>query len=253
MGVLSVLLCFCMLCSCDNLNKANVEAAIGNKPIIAVLSDSDELLASEKFSEKIGGDIVRYNLTSDAVVAVLNGKADYVVLNEYESQEFIDAGNELELVECADYKIEYVAWFDADNLQLKNEFNKALKDLKNTGVIEKIKEANKQGGEYTYHNVTPSKGELVMICDPLFDNILYYSDSGEVCGTDYDIAKAVCNRLGYTLRIEVVDFDEIFNSLEAGEGDFVMSATQYSAERAEFFIASDVYSTLNFNVYKRAK
>lgn len=225
--------------------------AIGNKPIIAVAANSDEFLAAEDYSNKIGADLVSYNLTSDAVVAVVNGKADFVIIDEYESQSYIDAGNKLEFVESTEYKIEYVAWFNVEEEQLKDDFNKALSELRQNGVLAKIKDANIKGETYIHGNSVPLKGELVMLCDPLFDNILYYSDNGEVCGTDYDIAKAVCAQLGYELTVKVVDFDEMFAYLEEGEGDFIMSASQYTADRAGFFLASDVYSSLNYNVYKR--
>ncbi|MBO5066295.1 MAG: transporter substrate-binding domain-containing protein [Clostridia bacterium] len=252
LGVLSVVLCFCTLCSCDNLGGgAKTSDAASGKPIVAVATDSDESLAAEAYSAKIGGDLVRYNLSSDAVVAVLNGKADYVVLDEYESQEYIDAGNKLEFVESTEHKIEYVAWFNTEDKELKNEFNRALSELGQEGVLTQIKESNIKGVIYTYQKKIPPKGELVMLCDPLFENILYYSESGEVCGTDFDIAKAVCTHLGYELRIKIVDFDKMFACLEDGEGDFIMSASEYTAERAEYFIASDVYSSLNYNVYKR--
>ncbi len=241
-----------MMCSCDSLKETNLSPAIGDKPIVAVAANSDEAFAADEYSTAIGGDLIKYNLSSDAVVALLNGKADYVVLDEYESQEYIDAGNELEFVKSTEYKIEHVAWFNMGDEQLRDDFNKAFTKLRQDGVLSQIKNANIKGEMYMYPNQTSSKGELVMLCDPLFENILYYSDDGEICGTDYDIAKTVCAYLGYDLRVEIVDFDKMFGCLEEGEGDFILSATEYSSERAEYFIASDVYSSLNYNVYKRA-
>ena len=250
-GLLSVFLCFCMMCSCDSSGEAKVSDSVGHRITVAVKSDSDELLAAEAYSSRKGLDIVKYNETSDAVAAVLNGKADYVVLNEYDSYEYLDAGNKLDFVESTEYKIEHVAWFNAGNEQLSDEFNKALDALEQEGVLLEIKEANLKGKAYTYDKSNPIKGELVMLCDPVFENIICYSENGDIRGTDYDIARAVCSYLGYSLAVEVVDFDRMFVSLEAGEGDFIMSASQYTSERAGFFIASDVYSSLNYNVYKR--
>ena len=250
-GVLSVFLCFCMMCSCDFSGEAKVKDAAGSRVTVAVKSDSDELLAAEAYSSRKGLDIVKYNETSDAVVAVMNGKADYVVLNEYESYEYLDAGNRLEFVESTEYKLEHVAWFNADNEQLRDEFNKALDVLEREGVLLEIKEANLKGKAYTYDKSNPIKGELVMLCDPVFENIICYSENGDIRGTDYDIARAVCSYLGYSLTVKVVAFEKMFVNLEAGKGDFIMSASQFTSERAEFFIASDVYSSLNYNVYKR--
>ena len=250
--MLSIFVCFCILCSC-NKRETEIAEVSGHRFTVAVKSDSDEALAADAYSSQKGMDVVRYNETSDAVVAVLNGKVDYVVLNEYEAQKFLDAGNTLDFVECTEYKVEYVAWFNTDNERLKDEFNNALKVLEEAGVLLKIKEANRKGESYVYSRNYPVNGELVMLCDPIFENVLYYTDDGEVRGTDYDIAKSVCAYLGYNLTVEVVDFDELFLSLEQGDGDFILSATQYTSERAGFFAASDVYSTLNYNVYKRLK
>ena len=250
-GFIVLLLCFCLVfCSCENANTAVVDA-IGATPLVAVVADSDECFAAEDYCTEIGADLVEYNLTSDAVTAVLNGKANYVVINEFEAQKYIDAGNELEFVCNTSYKIEYVAWFDIQNTQLKDEFNSAYKALEKDGVLSAIKDANKQGEAYVYNCSNPIKGELVMLCDPLFEFAISYNDDGELYGTDYDIANAVCKYLGYELTIKTVEFDEMFNMLSSGDGDFVMSATQYTPERAEFFLASDVYSALEYGVYKR--
>lgn len=247
----ALLICFfVLLCSCDKADEA-VSDAIGKTPLIAVMGDSDELIAAEAYSYEIGGDVVEYNLTSDAVVTVLNGKSDYVVINEFEAQKYIDAGNRLEFVCNTTHKIEYVAWFDVENAQLRDEFNKTYEALEKDGVISAIKDANKKGKTYVYEATAPIKGELVMLCDPLFEYIISYNDAGDLCGVDYDIANAICSYLGYKLTIETVEFDEMFGALSDGEGDFIMSATQYTPERAEYFLASDVYSTLDYGVYKR--
>ena len=224
---------------------------VGVTPLVAVAADSDERIAAEDYCIENDADLVEYNLTSDAVVAVLNDKADYVVLNEFEAQKYIDAGNEIAFVEKTKQKIDYVAWFNIDNPQLQAEFNSAFEHLKKDGVLTAIKDMNKSGKSYTYKNSAPVKGELVMLCDPLFDYILSYNDSGALCGVDYDIANAVCAYMGYELTIKTVEFDEMFNLLSLGEGDFIMSATKYTPERAEYFLASDVYSTLEYHVYTR--
>ena len=90
-----------------------------------------------------------------------------------------------------------------------------------------------------------------MLCDPIFENRVYYNDENVLMGTDVDIAKTICAYLGYDLVIEVADFDTMFLEIESGNADFIMSSAEYTEQRAENFLFSDVYSTLEYNVYTR--
>ena len=239
----------CILCfsSCED----DSEVLINKTRYVAVVSDSDETMAAKVYCDSIGGELSEYASSFDAVTAVRNGKADFVVLNEYEAQSFIDSKCELEFSEKCEYKLEYRAIFNFENKKLLNEFNEAIESLTNDGTFDKIKQSHIKGESFNVPDSSGEKGELVMLCDPIFENRVYYNDENVLMGTDVDIAKTICAYLGYNLVIEVADFDTMFFEIESGNADFIMSSAEYTEQRAENFLFSDVYSTLEYNVYTR--
>jgi nicotinate-nucleotide pyrophosphorylase len=65
----------------------NDKASILNKTIVVSSSDPGHMAAARDYASSNGSDYVEYYSSSDAVVAVLNGKADYVVLDEVMPEE----------------------------------------------------------------------------------------------------------------------------------------------------------------------
>lgn len=244
---LLVVLCVSGLSSCEDTS----EVLLNKTQYVAVVSDSDETMAAKVYCDSIGGEIIEYASPFDAVTAVENGKADFVILNEYEAQSFIDANCELTFIEKCEFKLEYRAIFNFQNQELLNQFNEAIKSLTNDGTFDKIKQSYIKGESFDIPDSSGEKGELVMVCDPIFENRVYYNDENVLIGTDVDIAKTICAYLGYDLVIEVADFDEMFFELESGDADFIISSAEYTEQRAEHFLFSDVYSTLQYNVYTR--
>ncbi len=218
--------------------------------IVAASSVSGNVQAAREFATSTGAECVTYSTDTDAVVAVLNGKADYVVLDEYSGYLFQEENESLSFLEKCEYDIEYRACFSYDNADLCNAFNEAFKVLKEKGTIDKIKTAVYNNEEYECSNPTGDKGTLVMVCDPIFDNRVYFDDNGVVKGTDVYIAKEICGYLGYTLVIETVAFEEMFSTLDGEGADFLMGGIEKTEQRAEHYLFSDVYSTYSYNVYE---
>lgn len=241
-----VVIALTLLASCGKGGADNVFT----QTIVAVSSVSGNVDAARVFAVSKGAECVEYYTDSDAVVATLNGKADYVVLDEYSGFLFERQNKHLVFSEKCEYVIQYSACFSYDNVDLCNDFNEAFKQLKKNGTIDKIKTAVYNNEEYICAQSTGDKGTLVMFCDPVFDNRVYFDDDGVVSGTDIYIAKEVCSYLGYNLVIETVDFEDIFNSLDNGDADFIMGCVEMTEQRAEHYLFSDAYTTYDYNVYE---
>lgn len=72
---------------------------------------------------------------------------------------------------------------------------------------------------------------------PPYENV--DTTTGEVVGFDIDIAKFIAEELGYTLKIEGMDFNGLIAALQAGRVDFVMAAMSVDPARDVDF--SDIY------------
>ncbi len=246
--IISCVLCLAFLfslASCDDFSED-----IQPEKIIAVKYASGNELASEEY-EAQGFTKVTYNSSSDVVLAVENGKADYGILDDFELNSYLSAGRNIKNKELCEYSISYCAYFNLENETLKDSFDKAIGDLKNDGTLERIKTAHLKGEVFSNSVTDSENGTLVMLCDPSFENRVYTDDSGNVAGLDVTVAREICNNLGYDLEIVTADFDELFSKLQEGEGDFVITACEVTEEREEYYLASDTYFTLNYNLIER--
>ena len=72
--------------------------------------------------------------------------------------------------------------------------------------------------------------ELHMATNAFFEPYEYY-DGDTVVGIDAEIAKAICDKLGYTLVIDDMEFDAIITAVNSGKADFGMAGMTVTDER----------------------
>ena len=63
-----------------------------------------------------------------------------------------------------------------------------------------------------------------------------------IIGIDGDIARALCDKLGYELKIEDMEFDSILPAVEAGKADFGAAGMTVTDERKENADFTDTYT-----------
>lgn len=70
-----------------------------------------------------------------------------------------------------------------------------------------------------------------------------YMENGEIVGIDAEIAKAICDKLGYELVIENVDFDSLIPGVQTEKYDFVAAGMTVTDERLEQVNFTQSYAT----------
>ncbi len=231
-------------CSCGTPEREGYEGAV-----IAAELNSDGELAAQSFIAE-GAVVDTYNDVADAALAVENGKADYLVTDEFAAAGFEFAGRMLvKYADCA-YKTELCAVFGDESL--RDEFNAVLEKFRNDGTYDAIKNSLLN---FEVYNVggTCEKGTLKILCDPSFATFMRIDDGGMLSGAEVTFAHAILAEMGYETEFVFCDFDELFTALENGEGDLIMSSVTYTAERAESYLFSSPYLTINYVVIERGK
>ena len=102
-----------------------------------------------------------------------------------------------------------------------------------------------EAGQHPYtspEGVDRSNGTLVMATNATFEPYEYYEDQ-KVVGIDPDIAQAVCDVLGYDLKIEDMEFDAIVNAVVSGKADFGAAGMTVTEERKLSVDFTDTYAT----------
>ena len=181
--------------------------------------------------------VERYNKGNDAVMALKQGKIDCVVIDSEPAKKFVEKNDDLEIVEDIFDKEEYAICLSKDNADLTKEFNEALKELKDDGTLDSIRDnyIGDDAGKTPYETPT-------MATNATFQPYEYY-DGDKIVGIDVDIAQAVCDKLGYELKIEDMEFDAIVNSVKSGKADFGVAGMTVTEDRKKSVDFTDPYTT----------
>ena len=85
------------------------------------------------------------------------------------------------------------------------------------------------------------KGELHMATNASFEPY-EYQEGGKVVGIDAEIAQAICDKLGYKLVIDDMEFDAIITAVTSGKADFGMAGMTVTDERKKSVDFTDPYT-----------
>lgn len=188
----------------------------------------------------------RYPKGAAAVQALETGKLDCVVIDAQPAEKFVEKSDDLKIVDGIFEDEQYAICVKKGNTELLNGMNEALGALKEEGTLDKII-GNYIGDETgTYQYETPegtdhSKGTLVMATNAEFEPYEYH-EGDEIVGIDADIALAICDKMGYELKIEDMEFDSILPAVAAGKADFGAAGMTVTEERKENADFTDTYS-----------
>ncbi len=202
--------------------------------------------------------IERFNKGNDAVQALKQGKVDCVIIDEQPAKAFVAKNDDLTILE-EDFALEeYAIVISKENKQLTEQINAVIAQLKEELVLDQIV-ANYIGddtkGTCPYESpadVDRSNGTLVMATNAAFEPYEYY-DNNEIVGIDADLAQAICDKLGYELKIEDMEFDSIINAVQSGKADIGVAGMTVTEDRLESIDFSDPYTTATQVIIVRKK
>ena len=132
--------------------------------------------------------------------------------------------------------------------------NGALQTLVDDGTLANIIDGYINDGDYKYESTVTEypNGELVMATNAYFPPYECY-EGGDIVGIDADVAKAICDLLGYDLKIEDMEFNSIITAVQSGKADFGMAGMTITEDRLVNVDFSDVYTTATQVIVVRAK
>ena len=177
-------------------------------------------------------NIERYNKGFEAVQALSQGKIDAVVIDNQPALEFVKDTEGLKILETPYTEEDYAMCFQKDSA-LVEDFNAVIKELQDDGTFDQIVDyyINGKGERYeSPADVSYDNGEIVMATNAEFPPY-EYKEGDEVVGLDADLAKAICDRLGYKLTIEDMAFDSIIPAVQSGKAAFGAAGMTVTEER----------------------
>lgn len=235
--LLIVLTCVLSLAACGSKVKENTVLSaddVAGKTVGVQLGTTGDTFVSDLETDRSNTKVERFNKGADAVQALKQGKIDCVIIDEQPALKFAGSNSDLKVLDEEYADEEYAIAFAKGN-SLRMEIDGALEELKNDGTLDKIL-SNYVGEEIGQHPYVSenngSKGTLTMATNAYFPPYEYY-DNGKVTGIDADIAQAFCDKLGYKLVIEDMEFDSIITAVSTGKVDFGMAGMSVTEERKQ--------------------
>jgi len=95
------------------------------------------------------------------------------------------------------------------------------------------------------------KGKLVIGSDIPYGVMEFYDDAGKLAGIDIDIAREIASKLGVSLEVENIPFNQLFAALDSGKVDAVISAVTITLERQERMLFSAPYLDAGMSIAVR--
>ena len=188
-----------------------------------------------------------------AVQALLTNKIDAVCIDDQVAKNFIAANPDtLTMLDTAYSEESYAIAVSKDRPELTEALNAAIAELKEDGTLDAIlnKYIAKEEGAAGYvspEGVDHSNGTLVMATNAAFDPYEYI-EGGEIVGIDPEFAQALCDKMGYALEIEDMEFDSIIAAVVSGKADFGMAGMTVTEERMQQIDFTDTYCTAAQNI-----
>ena len=193
-----------------------------------------------------GATVEQYNKFNDAVLALKQGKVDAVIIDNEPGKVFDEQNDDITMLD-EDFAVEDYAIALNKGSEMTEKFNEAIAAIKENGTLDAILDKYINGVEGAEGYVTPEgteypNGTLTMATNAYFPPYEYY-EGDEIVGIDAEFAKAICDYLGYELKIEDMEFASIIPAINSGKADFGAAGMTVTEERLLNVDFTDSYCT----------
>lgn len=193
-----------------------------------------------------GATVEQYNKFNDAVLALKQGKVDAVIIDNEPGNVFVEQNPDIIMLD-EDFAVEDYAIALAKGSELTAKFNEAIAAIKENGTLQAILDKYINDVEGATGYVTPEgteypNGTLTMATNAYSPPYEYY-EGDAIVGIDAEFAKAICDYLGYELKIEDMEFDSIIPAISSGKADFGAAGMTVTEDRLQNVDFTDSYCT----------
>lgn len=194
-----------------------------------------------------GVQLEQYSKGADAVLALNQDKVDAVIIDNEPAKVFVAANKGLKILPEEFAVEDYAISVKKENTELLTAFNGAIKEIKADGTLQLILDKYINGVDGATGYVTPEgteypNGKLTMATNAYFPPYEFY-EGDNIIGVDAEFAKAICDKLGYELVIEDMEFDSIIPAIQSGKVDFGAAGMTVTEDRLKSIGFTDSYCT----------
>jgi ABC-type amino acid transport substrate-binding protein len=257
--IVSLLLAVALLCGCaftlascgDNGDNGDTAATFVSK--VAAQKGT----TSKMYADLLKGvEVVSYDTFALAAKDMLNGRADYVIVDKTTGESLCREIAGLKVNPIALSSENYGIAIDKSQANLKSQIDAILADK--ADAIQAIKDKYMNNEEASFVGVTSATKDVSKAAQQLVvaTNAEFapweYKEGNQYFGIDMEIAALIAAELGLELVIEDMDFDNVVGSVGKQGIDIAMSGITITAERAEVVNFSTSYYTESIVIVHKA-
>jgi len=190
-------------------------------------------------------DVREFNILTDMILALKQGKIDVCVLDESffncMKWEGFNFDRLEEPYEVSDYGIAFKK--DANTL-LRSQINDFIAEIKANGEYEKLQEkwfGDEEPAEFLDPDSLTGTNGTIKVATANEAKPFEYISNGKLVGYDIDFIVMFAEKYGYKLDIEEIMFTSILMGVQTGKYDIGIAGLTISEERAESVDFSDSY------------
>lgn len=248
--VLAVVMCLSLAACGGNSapeNTVNSKEDLAGKTIGVQIGTTGDTVVAADYAANEGATVSQFNSGILAVQALKQGKVDCVIIDEEPAKNYVASNDGIKILEDTFEPEDYAICVKKGNTELLDKFNTALAELEADGTLQKIKDnyIGDNAGKTPYETPEGTEypnGKLVMATNATFPPYEFIQDN-KVVGIDADIAKAICDKLGYELEIIDMEFEGIIAAVDSGKADFGAAGMTVTEERLESVDFTNTYTT----------
>ena len=204
-----------------------------------------------------GATVEKFSKGADAVQALKQGKVDAVIIDSEPAAVFVSKNDDIEILDEPSAEEEYAIAMKLENTELQEKINVALAELEADGTLQNIRNNYSGDTKGTLPYVSPegvdrSNGTLTMATNAEFPPY-EYKESDAIVGFDVDMMQAVCDKLGYELKIDDMAFDSIIAAVQSGKADVGVAGMTVTEDRQKNVLFSTPYTQSNQVIIVRKK
>ncbi len=230
-------------------NEYNTLEELSDKNIGVMMGSVYESIIEKNMPD---AQISFFDKASDMAAAVSTSKIDGFACSEVQARRLIEENGGLKILSGSPGRTDIAFAFPKTDKgkALRDEFNEFLSDIGADGILDELRSKwLSAGGSRTMDmpELSGENGTLRMATTGTTEPFTYILN-GKIVGIDIELAALFCEKYGYRLETDVMDFGALIPALASSTYDLAGANITVTDERAESVYFSDSYTYNNVAV-----
>lgn len=186
--------------------------------------------------------VVEYNSYSDLITALKSKRIDAYITDEPMSGFHLREAEGITVIDELITTDRYGFMLNLNDTELCNDINAVIKDLKEQGVLDELKEkwiTSQEEPVFDTSQPWDQPNGILKIGLALDSLPFAYLQNEEIVGYDVELMYMIAEKLGYGVKITTYDFTSLIGGVFSEREDVAIGCITYTPERAESVLFTD--------------